>query len=196
MVPCRDKDNSPHWQPTTLAEEYLEWDEDPSEEEEEEEEEEGYMGFSLYDDEAAAATDVASVGKTLVQLSTWTCESCEVNGTQAARFDVRFSVGPGRNARLDDATVTIRLEDKGLKVLELGPEEVQAKDPVKVNSSTESKVALEGKAGHAPVATAGPSVSRTSKISREGMVYPCRIKASVAGLSYARCAPERFPVHA
>ena len=156
-------------QPVMLASEHLEWEQD------------GELPL-----DAAAAVDVGRVGKTLVQLSAWTCTEGEVEGTQAALFEVEFIVVPGRGARLDYAQLTIKLDDPCLKILELGPTEVLAKDPVEKHRTTTGNCGFHLTGGHAPVATGGVNLSRTSNFSRKGKTYPCRVKATAAGLTYAR----------
>ena len=200
---CKGESSASDVQSIKLAEEYLEWDEEDEHQFgkpaaadflaslEKRRPEGKQVGLAhLCSGIAAAAKDVVSVGKTLVQLSTWTCTECEANGRQAARFDVIFNVLPGHGARLASATVIIRLEHKAMEVLELGPEMVQAKDPVRWHITTKNEGSLKLEGGHAPVANVAASVGHTSTVLHEGLTYPCRVKAGVPGLSYARCAKK------
>ena len=135
---------------------------------------------------AAAARAIASVGDTQVQLGEWTSMLYTINNTEAARFDLELNVMPGHNVRFAYAAVTIRLDDTAMRVLELGPRMVEAKDPVVVRKGTGSKWTMEVKVGHAPYVSGGVSGAHTSNVSHEGKTYPCRVVGSVAGLDRVR----------
>ena len=141
---------------------------------------------------AAAAREIASVGDTQVQLGEWTSVKCTVKDTEAAHFELEFSVLPGYKVRLAYAAIAIRLDDTTMRVLEMGPRLVEARDHVAVRNGTETKCSVDIKIVNAPKDSHAPSVSgdvsgaRTSSISHEGKTYPCRVKGSVAGLSHVR----------